>query len=150
VVQQGLLASYVARDELIAASLAEEGLEFIRSRRDGNYLYNLSGPVTPRSWLYGMNGTPSGAPNCYSGNGCVVDPPQNTIATFATSTAPLRLSTLNRYTQVQSGGTATRFMRKVQFTNVSATEVKITVTVMWSTNRIPFTVRVTDTLHDWL
>lgn len=152
-VQKGLLSSYVARDELIAASLAEEGLEFIRSRRDANYLYNLAHPATPRSWMYGMNGT-SGAPNCFGASGCRVDPtilPTGTIANCSGACPVLRLTTSNVYTHTNPvGSIPTRFTRTVQFTNVSATEVKVTVTMSWSTNKIPFTVQVTDTLHDWL
>mgnify|MGYP000257920243 CR=1 FL=1 len=148
VVQQGLLASYAARDQLIATALAEEGVEYVRGLRDANYLYNIANPNSPRSWMFGMNGT--NGPDCFVA-GCVVDPTQGTIAVFASSTAPLKLSTTNVYTQANpSGAVATRFTRKVEFLTASATEVKVTVTVSWRTNNVPLTVRVTNTLHDWL
>jgi prepilin-type N-terminal cleavage/methylation domain-containing protein len=152
IVQQGLLASYVARDELIATALAEEGVEYVRAVRDGNFLYNIAN--SPRSWLASLDGTSGavGSVNCVTANGCMVDPTQSTTVIACTGTCSvLNLTTTGVYTQTLPGGAVpTRFTRKVQLTTVTATEVLVTVTVTWSTKHIPFTVTVTDTMHNWL
>lgn len=152
VVQKALAASYAARDQLIASSLAEEALEFTRSVRDRNYLYNAAHPSTPRSWFYGMDGT--GGANCTGVRTCVVDPTQNTIAACSgsASTCPvLNLSSTKIYTQASPSGSApTRFKRSITLTSVSATEMTVSVTVSWQTGTVPYSVTVIDSLHDWL
>lgn len=69
-VENSLFGSYVARDQLVAAALAQEGVEYIRSIRDNNYLNG-------RSWVDGFNGYSQ----CYSSSigvtpsgTCTVDP----------------------------------------------------------------------------
>ena len=150
-VQQGLLASYAARDQLIATALAEEGIEYVRAVRDGNYLYNLANPSTPRSWLFGIDGT-GGSPNCTTANGCVVDPTGTTNVLVCGATCPvMTVSSGSLYTQ-QTGSsfTATRFTRKIKLTSISANETQLTGTVTFTTAHTPFTVTVTDNLYNWL
>lgn len=151
-VQSALNASYTARDRMIAVSLAEEGLEYVRAIRDGNYLYNLTYPSTPRSWLYGLDGTDSTV-NCITANGCTVDPTQNTVAACSSGgCTPLNLSSTRLYNQASQTATnvPTRFTRKVVLASVSATEVVITVTVSWTTHGASYTTTVTDTFRNWL
>lgn len=151
VVQRALNVSYVARDQLIASSLAEEALEYTRAVRDRNFLYNMSAG-SPRSWFYSMDG--NGGANCAAPRRCVVDPTQNTIAACAIDTGTpcprLYLSNSSIYTQVTSGTTQTRFTRYIQLTSISSTEMQVTVTVTWITNTVPYSVTVTDTFHNWL
>ncbi len=147
-VKDALTASYVARDQLIATALAEEGIEYVRSIRDGNYLYNINNPGSPRNWLYGLNGT--GGPDCSAANGCVVDPIQNTVQACGSVCPVVRMSSASLYTQ-QVSGTATRFTRKVVIQNVTTDrEVRITVSVSFNSRHTPFTVTVTDNLSNWL
>ena len=87
-VQQSLNVSRVSRDQLVASALAQEAVEYVRSIRDGNYLYNLRTGAA-RSWLYGIDGT-AGSTNCSIAR-CVVDPTQNTVSR---SISPLRTSKL--------------------------------------------------------
>lgn len=130
-VQTALIASYTARDQLVAASLAQEGIEYIRNARDNNFLAS-------RAWLYGLN-------SCRPGP-CVVDATQNTIGG---TVAPLYLSSTNIYTQ-ETTGTVTRFTRTVEIDDLSATEVRVTVTVSWNSHGATRNVIVVDTLTDWL
>lgn len=132
-VQSAITASSSARDQLIASALAQEGMEYIRSIRDNNYLAG-------RSWLVGLD-------SCRPGP-CVVDPTQASPGNIRSSVGPLYLSANNIYNQQQSG-TLTRFTRTVEITTVSDTEVVVTVTVRWS-GHITRTVTVVDRLHDWL
>lgn len=143
-VNRALQNSYVARDQLIASALGQEGAEYIRGVRDGNYLYNIANPSTPVNWLNGLA-------NCRTGNICTVDPTGNTPIAICPSgvCTPLNMSSAGLYTQA-SGYPATRFTRSVQIADVSATEITITVTVAWMTGRVPYSVVIVEHLTNWL
>lgn len=136
-VHRSLVASYTARDSLTAVALAQEGIEFVRGKRDSNYLANQS------NWLNGLS-------ECQAAAGCAIDPsaaPASQTQAFATSTATLRLDGSYRYRL--GSGTVTRFVRKVTITTVSATEVTVTTTVSWTTLKIPYSVTVSENLYNW-
>lgn len=149
-VQQALRTSYIARDELTASALAQEGIEYVRWVRDSNYHYNrVVNPATDRPLYYGMNGT--NGPNCFT-SACTVDPRAtiNPVVSCggATCSSRLYLSTQGLYNQASSGS-ATKFVRSVRLTQLNANEVRITVTVTWRTYT-PETLTVHDTLTNWL
>lgn len=150
-VQKGVVASYVSRDRLVASSLAQEGVEYVQAIRDNNFLYNLANPTSPRSWLYGLDGTGGGV-NCFTASGCRVDPTQNTVTACSGTCSALNLSSSGIYNHLAISGsnTATKFTRKVTLTTISTTEVKVTVTVTWTTSLTPYTVTVTENLQNWL
>lgn len=144
-VQQALAASRIARDQLIASSLAQEAVEYVRARRDNIYLYNLHTPAN-RFWLYGFNG--QGGPDCLDNVSapCYVDPVNN----FVTGSArPLYINPDGVYNQLQSG-TASPFTRTVQLTTLSATEVELKVRVTWSTRGVPHETEIVERIHNWL
>lgn len=151
-VRQAMKATFIARDELIATSLAQEGMEFVRAVRDTNYLYNYKNPSTPRSWLYGMDGT-SSTPNCLlsASNKCTIDPSASTpIVRYGSAAVvpALYVSSSKLYNQA-SNGTATRFKRTVTLEALNAYETRVVVTVTWI-NHIAYTVTVTDVITNWL
>lgn len=150
-VQQSLNASRTAREQLIASSLAQEGVEYVRGIRDSNYLYTLrTGAV--RSWLYGLNGT-GGSVNCVTAT-CVIDPTRDmqSAVTRMASPSPLYLSSENLYTQVAVVPTPTKYTRTVQLAPVtgSVTEMTLTVIVTWTAKNQTRTVTITERLHNWL
>ena len=158
-VQQSLTSSYIARDQLIATALAEEGLEFIRNLRDANYLYNLENPTTPRYWLYGLNTSAGAEEDCFRTQGCTVDPTRSAhneaVAECVTTCPVLYLnSSTQQYTQrALAAYTPTRFTRKVLLEEVegsSDTKVKVTVTVTYTSVHNTHTVTVSDYLYNWL
>ena len=70
IIQQTLIGSNLARDEIIAYNLAEEGIEYIRSIRDSNSLNGsnwlvLNSSTNPPSYLTDSN--------VCGGGGCGVD-----------------------------------------------------------------------------
>lgn len=158
-VENALKSSYVARDQLIAASLAQEGMEYIRGIRDNNYLASPQ-----RTWLDGFSATTrDGCFGATPAGVCVVDP---TLGDFHDPSAaaamvevapsatppPLYLSSTNLYNQ-QSAGTATPFTRTVTVQTIgggTVHEAKVTVIVSWRTRGTQYSVTVTDTLQDWL
>lgn len=133
--QHSLIAALSARDELVASSLAQEGVEFIRSVRDGNYFLH-------NSWLAGLS-------TCTPGP-CVVDATDNTTSS---SIAPLALNAAGVYNQqlVSLSNPATPFTRTVTVVPVSGApaEVLVTVTVNWKTHNTPFSVTMHEHLTDW-
>lgn len=148
-VQQSLNISRSAREQLIASSLAQEGVEYVRGIRDSNYLRNLAAPGS-RNWLSSLDGTAGGTnsyANCITGD-CVVDMVRNTVSRTVT---PLNLESTGLYGQT-TAGTATVFTRTVRLTAVSGstTEMIVTVTVTWTTKGQTRTVVITERLHDWL
>lgn len=157
-IQRSLVATYTARDELIASALAQEAVEYVRALRDTNYLYNSDQGNIPRSWLYGVDGS-SGSVNCRN-NKCTLDPTKTTaIAACPTAsgcTSRLYLSTTNLYNQASSG-TQTKFIRYFQLSCLDGTscdlsnarDVRVTATVTWNYHGTQ-TVTVTDVLSNWL
>ncbi len=135
-IQQAINVSNVSRDELIASSLAQEGVEYIYFLRDNNYFQGVN-------WLAGMNA-------CTGTFGCTVDPAQNALVACSSSGCPvLKLSTTNLYTH--SGVfPVTRFTRTVTLTALSATQERVTVNVSWQTARQSYTVTVVENLYNWL
>ena len=134
-IQGALRNSFAARDQLVAASLAQEGVEYIRSVRDSNYLSGSSSGL-------------SGLSACQSGP-CVIDPTNGTISG---TVEPLRLSSGGLYNQqgVSSTNKLTRFTRTARLTTVSPNEVTVTVVVTWQSAGGTFTTTITENLRDWL
>ncbi len=131
-IQQAANASFLARDQMIASSLAQDAVEYIRSVRDNNYLQE-------DAWLSGLS-------QCSPGP-CTVDTTQAT-PDIETVIQPLYLSSNNRYNQ-QAAGTVSRFTRRVAIQELNAHEAVITVTVTWERHGTQ-TVTVSDVIQDWL
>ncbi len=147
-VQRVLQDSYLSRDQLTASALAQEGMEHVRLVRDSNYIYTIHA-ATEREWLYGLDGT--GGPDCIT-NTCAVDAPASTAVTCSDttcSTRPLYVTSTGLYTLTSAGNTLTKFTRTVRITNISATEAKVEVTVLWN-NHGPRTYTLTEYIRDWL
>jgi type II secretory pathway pseudopilin PulG len=153
-VHKSLVASYTARDTLTATALAQEGIEYVRSVRDGNYLAN---PGNPNNWLSGLSSCMITGVEGPSDYGCGPDPITRTVEVCGKPTTaapagctPLKLDSSYRYRQGATG-TVTRFARRVTITPVpsSSSEVVVTTTVAWSTLHIAYTVVVTEHLYNW-
>lgn len=135
-IQQAIVTSYAARDQLIASQLAQEGQEYIHFLRNTNYLSSAS-------WTAGMD-------NCFGQYGCTVDPAQNTIAACTSSGCPALMQATNGlYTQTGNYPT-TRFTRTVTMQTLNTYEVQVTVTVNWITEHHPYSVTVVDDIYNWL
>lgn len=158
-VQRALTLSYAARDHLIASSLAQEAIEYIRSVRDTNYLKG-------RVWMDGIDpNSPGGGYLCYDDaptRYCHVDPSYGDVHTdspnnsgmnhytLVTNVPPLYITSAYLYTNAATGNTPTRFTRYVQLIEVSPTEVRVEATVSWRTLGVNYTFRLQDSLHDWI
>ena len=153
--QQGVVSSYTARDRLVASNLAQDGVEFVRAVRDSNYLYNIANPTSPRSWFYRLDGT-NGSIDCTGSNKCAVDGYNSRAVILCSNTCPkLKLYSTGStgfYNQgaESSSNPVTGFTRTVQLSQVSPTEMKVSVTVNWTTGGIPYSIEIVEHLQDWL
>lgn len=124
--------SLVAKEQIVAFFLAQDGVEYVRYVRDTNTL--KSG-----DWITGVGGTGTvDLTPCLDANGCQVDTTSNTpydIPTVCSATCDrLYYDSVNmRYTYTTSGSgiTKTVFTRKIALTNINSHEYKLTVTVSW-------------------
>ena len=151
IVQGVLNSAYNARDQLIGAGLAQDGMEFVREIRDSNYLYNARyDGVVPSFEGFG---TVNGNPDCYS-RGCKVDSLFQTIVDCGAATcssAPLYLDSVYRYNQ-QGLGSQTKFTRTIRLSKpnlADPSETLVTVTVSWE-NHGNRKVELQEYFRDWL
>lgn len=168
---RAIIAAQVARDQLVASYLAQEGIEYVRAMRDNEYLaaYDAGGAnVSDMAWSNFVSGTnpqnPGSIAECIAET-CTLDPANpmglqmgsingnsGSIRPCGGSTGsacpPLYLSNNNIYTQ-QNLGTKTPFTRTIQAVTISASDERIISTVSWNFHNISYTVTVTDHLLPW-
>ncbi len=151
VASRAIVATQIARSQLTANYLAQEGIEYIRAMRDNEYLdARLNGGDAWTDFLTFIA-------QCKGAYACTLDPgPTVTIGVGSgLSLAPcpvgncarLYLDT-NGYNQ-QNNGTKTQFTRFVQTTSISTTDEKIVSTVSWDFHGATYTVTVTNHLTPW-
>lgn len=158
---RAIIAAQVARDELIALYLAQEGVEYARAMRDDAYLaaYQIGGAdVSTSAWNEFVNGTGvASIAGCVT-TACTLDPARDMGTGTGLSLepcspgscAPLYVAN-GIYTQQSDipGGVPTPFVRTVEAVPISETDERITSTVSWSFHGIPYMVTVSDHLTPW-
>lgn len=159
-VQQVIRATSLSRDQLIASSLAQEAIEYVRFVRYTNWLQTEGQGLGGYVPLRGLNGT--SGPNCTGGRLCTVDA---RIAPYSGGTlqgveacgAPsqsvcskLHLTSEGLYTQSATGNTPTVYTRSLTVSDTSASGyVTVSVTVSWE-NRGANSITISEELYDWL
>ncbi|MBI2409592.1 type II secretion system protein [Candidatus Kaiserbacteria bacterium] len=155
---RSIVYAQIARDELIAVSLAQEGIEFVRRMRDNSYLfaYRQGGStVSATAWnnftsggsLYGTNPSIYG---CAPPAKCTLDPLDTGLRQYSESAnvPMLYLDSSGKYNQ-RFIGTATPFKRTIQATAISPTDELIVSTVSWTFRGTSYTVSARDHLTPW-
>lgn len=138
----------IAKEELIAASLAQEGLEYVRFMRDNNYLANPATFSSENMQLYGLDG--DGGPDCTGTNKCTIDAtvdPSLAVTSCSATCIPLYVSPEGYYTQAASGNTQSLFTRSVSVVQHAGYE-SATVTISWNDHGAHATV-LTENFYDW-
>lgn len=148
--QQIVTAARLAKSNLIAASLAQEALEYVRFIRDNNYLAYASDTGGYTSHLLdGLNGT--GGPDCRNSNKCTVDgtvAPASAIAACGSTCPALQINDASGlYTQQTVGTSPTPYTRSVSIVQNSGYETA-TVTIMWNDHGTQ-SMMVTENFYDW-
>lgn len=118
----------VAKSQIIAANLAQEGLEIIRNIRDTNWQED-------ESWVNGLS----------DGDWRVQF---NSTSLWAFSEIPLKISDNNRRYQYYNGSD-TMFYRKVTISTISAYEIKVNSEVTWNERGRSFNVSAENRFYNW-
>ncbi|HXK40185.1 MAG TPA: prepilin-type N-terminal cleavage/methylation domain-containing protein [Candidatus Paceibacterota bacterium] len=134
---QGLTASRVARDQVVATYLIQEAIEYIRNTRDTNALSGTS-------WLSGLS-------ECTTG-GCRIDVPADAVESCSGTCPALDYNDgtgLYGYNS-GSGWEPTKLLRTVALEEtVPGIEAKITVTVAWQDGLAGRTITTDEHLLNW-
>jgi len=137
--QQSMSSARLTKNQIVAFYLAQDAIEFIRSKRDSNILASEGDPTV---WLSGLG-------DCLLGE-CLVDVPTGTLSTCGTECSlirkdddPLNGSGLYGY---DSGWTETGFRRNVTMTaltsgGVPSKEVYVKVEIFWDDDTKSFVAR---------
>ena len=149
-IQQGLSQAILAKDEIRAYYLAQEGIEIIRNKRDVNQIAFIKNG-SANGWMYGI--AESGNP-CQFGNVCRVSaevtnfPLQYCGNTWGTCPNLNFNETTGLYTY--DPAISTNFKREIMLEQISATEVMLTVRVTWSKGLISKEIKAKTHLFNWV
>lgn len=158
---RAIVASQIARSQLTANYLAQEGIEYVRAMRDNEYLaaYQAGGSgVSATAWNNFLNVSGAASIKDCKATLCTLDP-MRTMGTGSglaltqcsgASCTPLYLAN-GVYTQTStiSGAVATPFTRTVRAIDIPPNDASIVSTVSWNFHGIPYSVVVTDNLTPW-
>lgn len=147
---KGLQLSLISKDQVTAAFLAQDAMEYIRFKRDTNKLQGGS------DWLAGLNG----ANGCVSSDGsaqCYLDSTnqQPPVPTTCGGTCPLlNFNSATHLYNYSSSGSPTIFRRVVSITTPApggnSNEAVVQVDVRWfDVGGVERSVVLRDNLLDW-
>jgi Tfp pilus assembly protein PilV len=168
---RALVATEVARDQLTASYLAQEGIEYVRAMRDDEYLaaYKVGGAnVSTTAWTNFISGSDAASITSCRATTCTLDPAAlggmghqsgDSLQQCSLSGTPHPVcdplypsATTGVYTLTPNPNyTQTRFTRTIQAIDISGypNDEEIVSTVTWSFHNTPYTVTVTDHLTPW-
>jgi len=145
-VLRGILSYNVTNSSrLVAAYLAQEGIEIVRNIRDGNWLESRSN--TANSWDEGLTGC--------SGNGCIADYNHSYSGDQEDPQLPAYTGQLLNIDPNGLGfygygfSTTTKFQRKIVITPGAINELKVNVTVSWQEKGKSNTLSALENLYNW-
>ncbi len=151
-VVRGILAyNSTNADRLIAAYLAQEGIEIIRNVRDGNWLEQRANPSN--LWDEGIGA----GSQCITANGCAADYRHSyPVGTDEDPSLPayndnefLKIDS-NGFYSYDNPGTPSRFKRKINVTVAGPPdELQVSVIVSWLERGRPYNVSVQERLFNW-
>ncbi|MBT3282826.1 type II secretion system protein [bacterium] len=135
IASRGLASAVFARDQITAFYLAQEAVEFIRNKRDGNNLED-------NPWTDGLTG-------CLDGKVCTIDSKNNEINECIGGTCPvLKYDDSTAFYSYDSGDDS-NFTREVRMTTINVKEIAITTTLSWSSGSITKSFTVKEHILDW-
>ncbi len=134
-----IVATSIISSRLTAAYLAQEGIEIIRNMRDANWLKN---PTDPTKWNIGLTGCTSGCEADYT-TGAV----DQTTALRSYTGALLDIDANNFYSY--SGGSPTKFKRKITVTSTATDVLQVSVLINWEDRGKPYNFTAEEKLYNW-
>ncbi len=142
VLSQNLTRGTYAKNKIIAAYLAQEGLEYVRNVRDSYAL--LYGPQT--GWINFSAFTCDSINNACGYNAASYP---GYVCTATTPTCKLYVNN-GSYDSNVALGTDSGFTRKIWLNSVSANEKKITVNVSWTQGSQQNNVTFSENVFNWI
>ena len=169
VANRAYVAVQISRDQLTASYLAQEGIEYVRSMRDREFLYEFnkgSATASEDAWTAFVDNTEGVGVNeatmkhCTGNNkACYLDPSlpmgfgggRSLTICGGSCNDPLYLTPSGRYVQSSSGNTQTPFKRSLVgiYDAASPNVMRIESTVTWTNRGTDYSVTVTDNLTPW-
>ncbi len=150
--QKSLSSSYYSRDQVIAAFLAQDAIEYIRSVRDYNTLRSLDGESPSPKFTAGLTECVAGSLTCKvettKGNLNGVQPCQGSNE----DCKKLYFNSSGEYTHDPTSATVSRFSRSVTmgYVGQGQKELSVVVTVEWRTGSFGVqSFRVRENLTSW-
>ena len=113
-------AASTSKNQIVAFNLAQEGIEFVRNKRDTNL-------INGGNWLFGLE-------DCEELTGCYIDVTQdssNDIRACISTCPVLKRDSITGLFNYQNG-LETSFLRKVTVNSLSVDEAKVTVEISWN------------------
>ena len=132
-VNQGLAATQIAKSKLIAANLAQEGIELVRNIRDTNWLEQRDNPELP--WDDGLS----------IGDWEVTYQSQN-LESYQGRHLKIDANGFYNYTT----GTDTKFQRKITIQKISDKQLRVISRVEWQEKGKTYNLIAVEDLYNWL
>ena len=161
----GITNTDYAKNKIIAAYLAQEGIEYIRNMRDTYVLYYNSTNSPPYTdWTNGFIVKLNSA-SCFLGNGCYFSdlvassytPPSaqsmtniqmNLCTNFTCSTNPL-LYDSSSGTYGYTKGSNSGFVRQIKATSINANTIRVSSIVYWKQGSNSYNITLSEDLFNW-
>ena len=118
-IRQTLFATSLLQDRLIAAYLAQEGIEIVKNIRDTNWLKKRSDFTIP--WNNGFT-------NCQTPTGCEGDYNAQSLVPYQDRNLYIDSDGFYSY----SPGVLTKFKRKISIDEISSEKMRVLVEVKWT------------------
>lgn len=151
VITVGILGAYLAIQQatkvivhsynrLIAAYLAQEGIEIIKNIRDTNFLEKHVGIDPANLWDEGFD-----VDGCYEADWSMLDTEDPSLLSCAS-----RFLKFDGNSYSYAGGQDTRFQRRIEVLTESPDVKRITVTIQWQEGNKTFDFQVVEKIYNWL
>jgi len=140
-VSQTIASSTFSKDKLIAAYLAQEGIEIVRNIRDTNWIQNAP------SWNTGLV-----PPSIDCSSGCQADYTDQTLSGFTGN--PLNIDNVTGY-YGYGVGNATKFTRRITISEPATLPcpvgicLNVKVEVFWQEKGVQHKVEAQENLYNW-
>ncbi len=154
---QVLNYSYFARDQITAAYLAQDAIEYIRNVRDQNFLANLSNPGS-KNWL-AAGDTLTLVDLCGTNKKCKLDSQVSSSISVCSSDPNIGCGVMqyNKETGIYNytsgiGGDIvdSKFTRDITLNQITDNEIQIKATVSWNTGNVKNqSLTLTENLFNW-
>ena len=133
-VQQGLSQNIMAKNQIIAFYLAQEGAEILRNRRDSNQIFIVDTlDVYSRHWLSGIAENVNDP--CYFDKVCRADAINLSLTSCGTKTSGANCPNLKQDSSSRYGyasGNDTVFRREIRLEQINQNEIEVRVDVFWT------------------